>query len=238
MNRRKIKTKFFMFFAPICRQQTLVTSFHTVLFDLDGTLIDHFAAIHRSYGHTLPQLGLPAPTLAQVRAAVGGGLENAMRHFVPEARLAEALKIFRAFWDVHMLEDVEPLPGAVELLRSLHTRGVVCAVFTNKHGPSSRAICDHLQLTPYLGAVVGATDTPWLKPQPEFLHHALELLQAGPSTALLVGDSPYDVQAAHAGGLPCWAVTTGTHDASQLRAAGADKIFASLREIGTALGVV
>jgi HAD superfamily hydrolase (TIGR01509 family) len=215
-----------------------VPRFRTVLFDLDGTLIDHFAAIHRSYVHTLPQLGLPAPTLAQVRTAVGGGLEHAMLNFVPEARLAEALKIFRAFWEVHMLEDVEPLPGAVELLRALHRQGVVCAVLTNKHGPSSRAICDHLHLTPYLNAVIGATDTPWLKPQPEFTSHVLALLHAQPSTTLLVGDSPYDVQAAHAAGLPCWAVTTGTHNAEQLGAARAGKVFASLREMAVELGVV
>jgi len=214
-----------------------VTRFRTFLFDLDGTLIDHFAAIHRSYAHTLPQLGLPAPTLAQVRAAVGGGLENAMRKFVPEARLAEALKIYRPFWDVHMLEDVQPLPGAVELLRALHTRGLVCAVFTNKHGPSSRATCDHLHLTPYLSAIIGATDTAWLKPQPEFTRHTLAVLQAEPATTLLVGDSPYDVQAAQAAGLPCWAVTTGTHNAEELRAARADKVFAGLREIAAELGV-
>jgi phosphoglycolate phosphatase len=214
-----------------------VTRFNTVLFDLDGTLIDHFGAIHRSYAHTLPQLGLPAPTLVQVRNAVGGGLENAMRNFVPEARLAEALKIYRPFWDAHMLEDVQPLPGAVELLRALHTRGIVCAVFTNKHGPSSRATCDYLHLTPYLSAIIGATDTPWLKPQPEFTHHALELLHAQPATTLLVGDSPYDVQAAHAGGMTCWAVTTGTHDAGQLHAARADKVFSNLNEMAMALGV-
>ena len=52
--------------------------FRTVLFDLDGTLMDHLPAIHRSYVHTLPQLGLPAPTYEQVKRAIGGGLENAM----------------------------------------------------------------------------------------------------------------------------------------------------------------
>jgi phosphoglycolate phosphatase len=222
---------------PFVANKSSVTRFRTLLFDLDGTLIDHFAAIHRSYVHTLPQLGLPAPTLAQVRAAVGGGLENAMRRFVPEGRLAEALNIYRPFWAAHMLEDVKPLPGAVELLRALHTRGVVCAVLTNKHGPSSRAICDHLHLTPYLSAIIGATDTPWIKPQPAFTRHALARLHAQASTALLVGDSPYDVHAGHAGGLPCWAVTTGTHNAAQLRAARADKVYSSLREIAAALGV-
>jgi phosphoglycolate phosphatase len=220
---------------PFAANKSRVTRFRTILFDLDGTLIDHFAAIHRSYAHTLPQLGLPAPTLAQVRAAVGGGLENAMRKFVPEARLAEALKIYRPFWDVHMLEDVTPLPGAVELLGALHARGIACAVFTNKHGPSSRATCDHLHLTPYLSAIIGATDTAWLKPQPQFTRHALAVLQAQPFTTLLVGDSPFDVQAAHGAGLPCWAVTTGTHNARELRAARADKVFANLGEMAAAL---
>jgi len=61
MNHREIKTKIFMFFAPVCGQLGSVTRFRTVLFDLDGTLIDHFAAIHRSYAHTLPQLACPRP---------------------------------------------------------------------------------------------------------------------------------------------------------------------------------
>jgi len=56
--------------------------FQTILFDLDGTLLDHLPAIHASYAHTLPQLGLPAPTREQVRRVIGGGLENAMRRFV------------------------------------------------------------------------------------------------------------------------------------------------------------
>ena len=53
--------------------------FATLLLDLDGTIVDAFTTIHRSYGHTLPQLGLLAPTMEQVRRAVGGGLENAMQ---------------------------------------------------------------------------------------------------------------------------------------------------------------
>lgn len=223
---------------PFAANNSCVIRFRAILFDLDGTLIDHFAAIHRSYTHTLPQIGLPAPTLAQVRDAVGGGLEVAMRRLVPEDKAEEALKIYRTFWDAHMLENLEPMPGAKPLLAALHERGIACAVFTNKHGPSSRRLCDYLGFTPFLTAVIGAADTPWLKPQPEFTRYAVEQLHADPATTLMVGDSPYDVQAAHAGGLPCWAVTTGTHNAEQLHAARADKIFASLPEIAAALGVM
>ena len=202
--------------------------FRTFLFDLDGTLIDHFAAIHRSYAHTLPQLGLPAPTLAQVRKAVGGGLENALLNFIRPEQVPAAVKIYRAYWDRTMLDDVVALPGALDLLRDLHARGLKAAVFTNKLGTSSRLICDHLGFSPYLSANLGAQDTAWLKPALPFTAHALALLGAEPATTILVGDSPFDVQAALNAGFPCWAVTTGTHTADQLRAAGAARIFDGL----------
>ena len=206
--------------------------FRTVLFDLDGTLIDHLKAIHRSYCHTLPQLGYSAPSLEQVRRAIGGGLENAMRNFVPEERLQEGLAIYRPYWDRTMLDDPELMPGGLELLQWLTARGVVCGVFTNKHGPSGRLLCEHLEVSSYLSGVFGAKDTPWVKPQPEFAAYVLRELKAQAETTLLLGDSPFDVQAARNGGFAdCWAVTTGTHSEEELREAGANWVFAGLPQI-------
>jgi phosphoglycolate phosphatase len=211
--------------------------FTTYLFDLDGTLIDHFAAIHRTHTHVMTRLGLPAPTMEQVRRAVGGGVEIAIERLVGRERLAQAIPLYREFWERTMLDGVELMPGARELLEALHAHGAKLGVFTNKLGSSSRIICEHLGLTPFLGAIVGAKDTPWLKPEPEFAAHILEKLGAAPATALLVGDSPYDVQAAHNGGFPCWVVTTGTHNADELQAAGADSIFPDLPALRPALGL-
>ena len=211
--------------------------FATFLFDLDGTLIDHFAAIHRAHTHTMTQLGLPPPTMEQVHRAVGGGVEVAIERLVGRETLAAAIPIYREFWERTMLDGVELMPGARELLESLHAGGAKLGVFTNKLGTSSRLVCDHLRITPLLGAIVGAKDTPWLKPAPEFAAHVLTKLGAAPATTLLVGDSPYDVQAAHNGGFPCWVVTTGTHTADELRAAGADAIFPDLIALRTALDV-
>jgi HAD superfamily hydrolase (TIGR01509 family) len=209
--------------------------FTTLLLDLDGTMVDAFTTIHRSYQHVLPQLGLPAPSLEQVRRAVGGGLENAMRHFVREDQVAEAVRLHVAYTDTILLEDVTLMPGALELLRTQHAAGAQLAVFTNKRGDHARLVCAHLGMDPYLSGNFGAKDTPWLKPQPEFAAHVLSRLGATPASTLLVGDSPFDVQAAHRGGFPCWAVTTGTHDAEQLRAAGADAIFPDLHAVRSAL---
>ncbi len=200
----------------------------TFLFDLDGTLIDHFAAIHRAYVHTLGEMGRPIPTMAEVRSAVGGGLGTALRRFVQESDLPRALGIYRAYWDRTMLDDVILLPGALRLLEALKARGAKLGVLTNKLGSSSRLICQHLGITPFVQAVVGAQDTEWLKPQPELSAHILALLGSAADDALMVGDSPYDIDAAHHAGFPAWCVTTGTHDAVQLRASGADAIFPNL----------
>ena len=209
--------------------------FATLLLDLDGTIVDAFTTIHRSYVHTLPQFGLPAPTMEQVRRAVGGGLENAMRHFVPEPLLADAVARHVEHTTSILLEDVTLMPGTLELLRAQQTAGVTLAVFTNKRGDHARQICDHLGLTPFMRGIFGARDTAWLKPQPEFAAHVLAALGASAATTMLVGDSPFDVKAAHNGSFACWCVTTGTHDAAQLRAAGAEAVFPDLFELQAAL---
>jgi len=212
-----------------------MSRFATLLLDLDGTLVDAFTTIHRAYVHTLPKFGQPAPTLEEVRRAVGGGLANAMSHFLPPDLIAEAVKVHVDYTRTILLEDVTPMPGALDLLRPLHARGVRLAVFTNKQAEAARRICAHLGVTPILDGVFGAGDTPWLKPQREFTAHVLATLGARVDSTLLVGDSPFDVETAHNGGFPCWAVTTGTHDEAQLRAAGADRIFPNLTALGAAL---
>jgi phosphoglycolate phosphatase len=211
--------------------------FDTLLLDLDGTIVDAFTTIHRAYVQTLPKFGRPAPTVEEVRRAVGGGLENAMRHFLPEPLIAAAVKEHLAYTDTILLEDVKLMPGALELVRAQHVAGATLAVFTNKRGDHARLVCAHLGLTPFLRGIFGAKDTPWLKPQPEFAAHVLAQFAATPARTMLVGDSPFDVKAAHNGGFVCWAVTTGTHTADQLRVAEADEVFPDLFAVATALAV-
>lgn len=211
--------------------------FSTFLFDLDGTLVDHLAAIHRAHSHTMRQLGLPPPSLAQVRNAIGGGVEVAIARLIGKERVAQALPIYRPYWETTMLQDVKLLPGARELLEGLQARGATLAVFTNKHGPSSRLVCEHLGIAHLLQGNFGATDTPWLKPQREFADHALKKLGRTAAGTLLVGDSPWDVEAAKIGGFASWCVTTGTHEAHELAAAGADKVLPDLFAVARELGV-
>lgn len=218
-----------------------MTRFRTVLFDLDGTILDHFAAIHRTHVQTCQHFGLPPPTLEQVRRAIGGGLDVAVRRiFGPEHGdlVDQAIPVYRQLWTHNLFFEVSLLPGTREVLTTLKAHGVQCAVFTNKHGPSARQIMAHLGVESLLDGVFGALDTPWLKPQIEFAEHALKTLRAEAASTCLVGDSPYDIEAAKTAKFPVYCVTTGTHDADELRAAGANGVYPDLITLAReALGV-
>lgn len=199
-----------------------------ILFDLDGTLIDHFNVLYRCYRHTLGQMGLPIPDFETVRRSVGGSMEVTMSGFVEKEHLQEAGEIWRHHFDSIFLEEVTMLPGSRELVEELHRQGHRQAVFTNKIGDQSRRICTHLGLDPMIEFTIGANDTPYRKPQPEFSRAVIERMPVPNDRILFVGDSPFDIEAAHCVGRPAWCVTTGTHTHEELTEAGADGVYPDL----------
>lgn len=205
--------------------------YRTVLFDMDGTLVDAFVTIARAYAHTLPLFGVAVPTLDQVRHAVGGGLENAMGHFLPPEKVAEACKIHVAYTETILLEDPVLYDGSRELILALRAQGVRTGVLTNKIGDHARALVEHLGLAGCMDLVLGARDCPWRKPAPEFTAEALRRIGGQASSACLIGDSPFDVETARNGGFPCFAVTTGTHGADALLQAGAAAVYPGMRAL-------
>jgi phosphoglycolate phosphatase len=209
-------------------------AFRTVLFDLDGTLVDAFTTLHRAYCHILPQFGLPAPTALEVRHAVGGGLEKAMSHFVSPELIAEACRAHVAYTEKILLEDPVLYDGAAELVGALHRQGVKTGVLTNKIGDHARAVLRHLGIAGQLDLILGARDCAWRKPAAEFTAEALRRIGGDAAHCCLVGDSPFDLTTARNAGFPCFCVTTGTHDEAALRAAGAVSVHASLRALAAA----
>jgi phosphoglycolate phosphatase len=215
-----------------------MTAYRTVLFDVDGTLVDAFTTIHRAYAHTLPRFGLPEPTADEVRRAVGGGLENAMGHFVAPSQVAEACRIHVAYTESILLDDPVLYDGAKELVEALHSSGVRTAVLTNKIGDHARAILRHLGIDRHFDAILGARDCGFRKPEAAFTLEALRRAGGDAAGACMVGDSPYDIETGRNAGFPCLCVTTGTHDRTALVAAGASAVYPGLRELGlTELGV-
>jgi len=216
--------------------QTTRAASKAILFDLDGTLVDNFGAIHRSIVHAQEMLGLPPSSYDRVRTAVGGGIELTLVRLVGAELAPAALPHFQKFFPTVMLAELTPLPGAAWLLESLHARGIRQAVLTNKHGESARAIIRHLGWDKWVEAVIGDKDTSWKKPLPEFSLHALAKLGVTPEEAMMIGDSPFDLDAGSNAGLRSLAVTTGSHTREQLLAhqPPPEAVYDSLNELGVA----
>jgi phosphoglycolate phosphatase len=206
-----------------------------ILFDLDGTLIDHFTTIAKSVAYAQRQLGLPESDYATVRSTVGGSVPVTLGKLCGESNVAAAEPLFREHFDSILFDDVFALPGAAWLLQNLHERGHRLAVFTNKYIDHSRATLEHLGLSKWLHCIIGTGDPacPFRKPDPRFTVYALEQLDCSSEEALMIGDSPYDLAAAEAGGVACLLVASGSHDAHELSAhLTSDRIFSDLHELG------
>ncbi len=222
--------------APSINLKTTSPPYLAVLYDLDGTLVDHFTAIHKAINFAEKQLGQPLSPYAKVRATVGGSIEVTLSRLIGPELAPRAIPLFHQRLAEIMFDDLHPMAGAAWLLRELHARGMRQAVLTNKTGEAARAVLNHLGWLPWLELVLGTKDTPWRKPMPEFTQHILNELQVPADRALLIGDSPFDIDAAASVKMHCRMVATGSHTIEQLRAhqPPPDAVFANLVDLGVA----
>ncbi|MGB0744243.1 MAG: HAD family hydrolase [Opitutales bacterium] len=205
-----------------------------ILFDLDGTLIDHFSAIHRGVAFAQKKLGLPESTYATVRATVGGSVPITLGKLCGSENVEAALPHFQKHFTEIMHDDVEALPYSLRLLEELQTKGHKLAVFTNKQESHANSILEHLGMAQHLEEIIGTGHgNGFRKPDPRFTMEALERMDCASDEAMMIGDSPYDFAAAEAGTLPCYLVATGSHSTEQLaEETAAAGIYSDLKELG------
>lgn len=208
------------------------STFSTVLWDMDGTLIDQTAGIIRCFGDVITQMGCPAPDAMEIRRSMGGTMRSTMSLFILEDKLDDACNAFRAHFQKIMMEGLIILPGALECLQGLNAAGISQGILTNKHGPTARTVADHCGFSEYLSCCIGNTDTDWNKPDAALTQFALEQVGATTEKALYIGDSPTDVATAQNAGIACYGVSSGAHSVAELLDAGAEKAATSLKDLG------
>ena len=182
--------------------------FPVVLFDLDGTVVDSGGIILASMRHaTRTVLGREIPE-EELMAAVGGpALEAQMRAFAPE-HVDELVRAYRAHNEP--LHDVlESCAGIDSVIAELSRQGRRLGLVSAKRRATVELAFAHVPLGHHFEVIVGGDDTIRQKPSPDPLLNALDRLGAAPEDAAYVGDSPYDMQAARAGGLSAVGVTWG-----------------------------
>jgi pyrophosphatase PpaX len=203
--------------------------FPVVLFDLDGTVVDSGRIILASMRHaTRTVLEREIPD-AELMAAVGGpGLEAQMRAFAPD-RVDELVRVYREH-NEPLHDELESCLGIEAVLVRLRDEGRRLGIVSAKRRRTVELAFAQVPISHLFEVIVGGDDTVRQKPDPEPLLYALGRLGADPAEAAYVGDSPYDMQAARAGGLYAVGVSWGRiHDRGAL--ADADVIVDSAEEL-------
>ena len=191
-----------------------------VVFDLDGTLVDSYRAITASLNHARSAYGLEPLPPAQVRAAVGHGLEQLIEAWVGPDRIADGVRLFRAHYAGVFASATVALPGARRALDRLHAAGVRMAVASNKPERFSTPILRALDLLERVRYVAGPDTAGRTNPDPAMLGDCLRALDVEAARALYVGDMPLDVESGRRAGLRVALVATGSAGEADLVATG------------------
>ena len=202
---------------------------HTILFDLDGTLLNTIDDLADAANWVCAQNGWPQHTVAEYKYMVGNGIPKLVERFSPaEARtpdrLAETLAQFTARYDAHKEDKTAPYPGITELLKELKAAGIQTAVFSNKADVLCGKIIEHYFGPGAFSAVRGSRPGVPTKPDPTGLWDLMRQLNADPATTLFVGDSDVDILTGHNAGLPAMGAVWGFRGAGELTAAGAEAL--------------
>jgi pyrophosphatase PpaX len=203
----------------------------TVLFDLDGTLVDSGAIILASFKHAARTVLARDIEEEQIAALVGGSnLHDQMRVLSP-AHMDELVRVYREH-NRPLHDELQAFEGVEELMETLSEQGRKLGIVTAKGRQTVDLAFGVLSLERYFDAVVTADMTDRHKPDPAPVLKALELLASEPANAAFVGDSPYDVAAGKAAGVFTVAVSWGKiHPEERLLEAGADFLVHSPREL-------
>lgn len=200
--------------------------YQTVIFDLDGTLLDTIGDLAAAANWVCRENGWPEHTEREVMDMVGHGIPNLISQFSPEgfrseAEVARTLPKFSAYYGAHNMERTCPYPGIPELLAKLKAAGVQLAVFSNKADDFSRVIVEHY-FPGVFDVIRGKVEGLPVKPDPAGTRLVLEALNADPKTTIYVGDSNVDIRTGHNVGIPACGVSWGFRARETLVEAGAD----------------
>jgi pyrophosphatase PpaX len=195
----------------------------TVLFDLDGTLIDSVRLILDSYHHTLATHGLPARSDDEWLAGIGTPLTVQFSAWQDTASLLDALiATYREYNLKHHDRMVTVYPGVVDVVARLKGDGIATGLVTSKNRTGAVRGLALARLESLMDVLVCADEVVNPKPHPEPVEKAVRLLGADPATTVYVGDSIHDMRSGRAAGVRTAAVLWGPFGRSHLEGAAPD----------------
>lgn len=208
----------------------------TVLFDLDGTLIDSIELILASYRYTMAEHGYPEVSDAEWLRGVGTPLRTQLGQWASTQEQLDALvATYRSYNLANHDRMVRAFPLVPDLVRRIRARGMRTGVVTSKNREGTRRGLRLVGIEDAIEVLVCADDVTRAKPDPEPVHRAVELLQADPATTIFVGDSIHDLVSGRGAGVLTGAVLWGPFARHELAPAAPDYWLSTPQELGELL---
>ena len=207
---------------------------NTIVFDLDGTLLNTLEDLKDSVNFALERQGFPLRNLSEIRSFVGNGIRLLMERAVPENIDAETFEIcFKDFCDyykIHMEDKTAPYNGINDMLTNIKKAGFKTAIVTNKADFAAQDLCKRM-FGENIDFVVGSSDDRPNKPAPDGVFYALEKLDSKIENTVFVGDADTDILTAKNANLPSIGVLWGFRDREVIEEAGAEYIVESVNDL-------
>jgi len=211
--------------------------FTTVLFDLDGTILDTNELIIQSFMHALRGVVPPDFGREQIIPAMGQPLVHQMRAFTGREEVSDLVRTYREYNMAHHDRMVKLFPGVAETLDVLKRSGVRIGVVTSKMRETSERALKLFGLMDKIDVLVPVDEVTHPKPHPEPVQKAMQALGAEPARTLMVGDSPVDMEAAlRAGAVPA-GVAWSLKGEEKLREAGAVHLLGRMEDLPALCGI-
>ena len=209
--------------------------YETIVFDLDGTLLDTLDDLWISVNAALEKFHLPKRTREEVRSFVGNGIAKLIERSVGNVSkevFEGVFATFKAHYGAHCEDNTKPYEGITELLQECKRRGIRTAVVSNKADFAVKKLAKSY-FGELLQAAVGENEEAGIrkKPAPDALLAVMEKLGATRENTVYVGDSEVDIQTAKNAGVDCISVTWGFKEREFLLQNGATRLVDTPKEI-------
>ena len=213
----------------------------TIVFDLDGTLVDTAPDLAEATNHVLSTLGLERVNELEIRPFVGHGalamIEGAIKGHgrkLSERELHDLFEVFIVYYSAHLADCSIPYPHVIAALDGLKADGATLAVCTNKMEAQARAVLKAMKLDHYFSAMTGRDSLGSYKPDPRHLTGTIALAGGRPENSIMIGDSETDIRTAKAAHVPIVAVSFG-YSVDPVASFGPDVIIDDYRHLPAAI---